>query len=239
MARPGPTAEDLAVLAPALMLDDCQAPRGRGPARAVRLAASLAAAGVLAATGTGCGEETTLGPDRDSGSSSSALLGNSPGPDVTAADFALRDHEGRLVRLSDQRGRAVLVSFLYTSCPDVCPLIAESLNQALRELGPERARVRVLAVSVDPTHDTRAAARRFLARHHALPEFRYLVGSRRQLAPVWQAYNVLVTPRNLDTLDHAAHVFLVDPTGRVRAVYEPTVRARTVEHDLRAALGAG
>ena len=76
--------------------------------------------------------------------------------------FALRDQNGRLVQLDNQRGNVVLITFLYTHCPDVCPLTAEHLNQALRSLGTERTNVRVLAVSVDPRGDTPGAVRKFV-----------------------------------------------------------------------------
>ena len=79
---------------------------------------------------------------------------------------APRPGRAALVRMSSQRGRFTLVTFLYTNCPDVCPLIAEHLNTALRRLG-ERADTRVLAVSVDPKGDTPAAVRQFRRRHTA------------------------------------------------------------------------
>src|SRR5256885_1696236 len=64
-----------------------------------------------------------------------------------AADFALHDQDGHVVRLSSLRGELVLVSFLYTHCQDVCPVIARTMNSALRTLSPaERARVRVVAI---------------------------------------------------------------------------------------------
>ena len=71
-----------------------------------------------------------------------------------ARDFTLRDQSGRQVSLSGELGRWAVVTFLYTRCPDVCPLIAAQLNEVLRELGSARDRLRVLAVSVDPKGDT-------------------------------------------------------------------------------------
>ncbi len=56
--------------------------------------------------------------------------------------------------MGDQRGKLVLLTFLYTNCPDVCPLITQNLNEALQMLGAKRDDVRVLAVSVDPEGDT-------------------------------------------------------------------------------------
>ena len=88
----------------------------------------------------------------------------------------------RLVRMSSRQGGFTLVTFLYTHCPDVCPLIAEHLNTALRRLRQalrRHPRSR-LAASVDPKGDTPAAVRRFVAVHHLLPQFRYLSGSAAQ-----------------------------------------------------------
>ena len=73
--------------------------------------------------------------------------------------------------MSDQRGKLVLVTFLYTNCPDVCPLITQNLNQALQMLGPKRDDVRVLAVSVDPAGDTPESVDKYAKAHHLLPEF--------------------------------------------------------------------
>jgi len=149
-----------------------------------------------------------------------------------AADFALRDQEGRIVRLSAQRGRFVIVTFLYTRCPDVCPLIAGQLNEALRELGPRRRGVRVLAVSVDPQGDTPAAVRGFARVHRLLPQFRYLIGTRAQLARVWRAYYVSPQPVGRGASLHSAYELLIDRSGRPRLSYDAHVKAQDVVHDL-------
>ena len=103
-----------------------------------------------------------------------------------------------------ERGKLMLLTFLYTECHDVCPLVAGNLNTALRHLGPARKDVRVLAVSVDPVGDTRRAVRRFVSSHQLLPEFRYLIGSDAALRPVWEAYNVSSVRRKAGDVDHDA-----------------------------------
>jgi protein SCO1/2 len=158
----------------------------------------------------------------------SAVVGKPP-----AQDFSLRDQDGRTVRLSDERGRYVLVTFLYTHCPDVCPLIASSLNSALAGIGPARKDVRVLAVSVDPKGDTRGAVRAYARRMHLLPQFRYLTGTRSQLVPVWRSYNVIAVASSPDVVDHVAYTVLVDRAGRRRVMYDAQVKAHQVVHDLR------
>ena len=181
----------------------------------------------------GCGGGTSS-PGATASPAATDLRGSRLSPPTHAADFALRDQDGRVVRLSEQRGRFVVIAFLYTHCPDVCPLIAQNLNTALRRLGSKRQAVRVLAVSVDPRGDTPVAVRRYVARHRLLPEFRYLIGRRRQLGRVWRDYHIDVQPGKLDTVGHSAYELLVDREGRGRVLYDSGVRANDVVHDVRA-----
>lgn len=160
--------------------------------------------------------------------------GGTPAPaGAEAPDFALRDQDGRLVRLSAQRGHLVVLTFLYTQCTDVCPLIAERTDAAARALGHRAADVRILAVSVDPVNDTPGAARAFVYAHRLLPQFHYLTGSRAQLAPVWQAYNVEVEARGADKVAHAAPVLLIDRRGRPRFFFGQDLRTAGLLRDLR------
>ena len=113
-------------------------------------------------------------------------------------------------------------------------LIATQLSAAVRALPPaRRARVRVLAVSVDPHGDTPPAVRRFIRQRNLVPQFRYLTGTKAQLAPVWQAWNVLVEARNLERVEHSAFVWLVDRRGITRVSYPSSVAGAVVAHDLR------
>ncbi|MBA3843829.1 MAG: SCO family protein, partial [Actinobacteria bacterium] len=132
-----------------------------------------------------------------------------------------------------QHGRYVLVTFLYVHCPDVCPLIAQNLNQTLRQLGPKRDRVRVLAVSVDPKGDSAAAVDRYVRERGLLPQFRYLIGSAAALEKTWAAWHVLSVRKDPDVVDHVAYTALVDPRGKERVLYDSQVKARQVLHDLR------
>jgi protein SCO1/2 len=190
----------------------------------VRRAALLAFVVVAAGCG-GSGASTSTAASRFAGAE---LPKATPAP-----DFVLRDAHGRRVRLSDQRGRYVLLTFLYTHCPDVCPLIASNLNTALRTLGPKRGEVRVLAVSVDPKGDTPAAVRAYAHRMRLLPQFRYLIGTRPELTRVWREYHILAVSKNRALVDHVAYTALVDREGRRRVLYDANVQARQVVHDLR------
>lgn len=150
-----------------------------------------------------------------------------------APQFALHDQDGHAVSLGDQRGRYVIVTFLYTHCPDICPLIASNLGRAVRRLGSGADRVRVLAISVDPRGDTPAAVRRFVRDHALPPQFRYLTGATARLRPIWAAWHVAVDPQHLDAVDHTAYEALIDPQGRERVIYGADVKPDEVVHDLR------
>ena len=152
----------------------------------------------------------------------------------SAPEISLRDQDGRLVDLAQQRGRVIVLTFLYTRCRDICPLISARLNAVLVNLSDaERARTRVVAVSVDPRGDTFASVRRYAKAKHLLPQFRYLVGSRQELARVWQAYGILIDPISLDSIDHTGRIIVIDRRGRMRAGFAPTVSATTVLADVK------
>jgi protein SCO1/2 len=150
-----------------------------------------------------------------------------------AQDFALRDQDGQRIRLSAQRGRVVLLAFLYTQCTDICPVIAKQLDSAVRSLGPRASSVQILAVSVDPVGDTPAEVRRYVRRLRLGPQFHFLVGTKAELAPIWQGYNVAAEGRPSGKVVHAAPVFLIDRSGRARLFYAPPQPPGAFAHDLR------
>jgi protein SCO1 len=197
-----------------------------------RLAVALCALLVLAGCGTSSAKiESPPAP-------TSKFAGSELTPARKAPPISLHDANGRAVSLAGERGRYVLVTFLYTHCPDVCPLIAQNLNAALRRLGAERSRVRVLAVSVDPKGDTAAAVRAYGRRMHLLPQFRYLIGSAPALRRVWRAWQVQ-TIRAPGVIDHVTYTALVDPKGSERVLYSSSVRTAQVLHDLRILMQTG
>lgn len=151
-----------------------------------------------------------------------------------APEISLRDQDGQLVDLAQQRGRVVVLTFLYTHCRDICPLIAGRLNAVLANLpATDRARTRVVAVSVDPRGDTFASVRRYAAAKHLLPQFRYLVGSRQDLERVWRSYGILIDPISLDSIDHTGRIIVIDRKGGMRAGFAPTVSTATVLADVK------
>lgn len=153
-------------------------------------------------------------------------------------DFALPDQQRHRIELYALHGKIVLLTFLYTHCPDVCPLTADHLNGALQLLGRSRSQVRVLAVSVDPRGDTRTEVAAFIRRHRLLPEFHYLTASRAILAPIWHAYGVGSTTVDGLHVDHTLYTLLLDRSGRGRVLYGATSTSRAIAHDVRILLGS-
>ena len=131
-------------------------------------------------------------------------------PEARAPDFRLRDQDGKPVAMADYRGRTVVMTFVYSTCEDTCPGQVQSIRGALDRVGRD---VPVLAVSVDPRTDTRARARRFLLEQHVTGRVRFVLGSERELAPVWRGYGI--APQR-GSLDHSAYVVIVDGRGRQR-----------------------
>jgi len=147
--------------------------------------------------------------------------------------FTLHDQSGRRLSLEGQRGKLVLLTFLYTHCPDVCPLTAQNLSGAVRLLGRKADAVRVLAVSVDPRGDTPKSVRHFIRTHRLVRQFHYLIGSKQELEPIWRVYGVTPVKRGKGDLDHTLYTVLADGSGKARVLYDATATPANVAHDLR------
>jgi protein SCO1/2 len=127
--------------------------------------------------------------------------------DIPASDFRLTDQDGETVTLDDVRGEVAIVTFLYTTCEDTCPLTAQQIRVALDRLGHD---VPVLAFAVDPPRDTPDRAAVFVAVNGMTGRMRFLTGPRAELAKQWRAYGI--KPQG-DGFEHTAHVVLLDRRG--------------------------
>jgi protein SCO1/2 len=189
---------------------------------------------LLVAVLAGCGSSKTA----ETTAPAKRFAGAELTPPRVAPPIALHDAVGTPVTLSGQHGRYVLVTFIYTHCPDVCPLITQNLNAALRAIGPgARKNVRVLAVSVDPVGDTPKTVKAYAREKHLLPQFEYLIGTRAGLRRVWKAWHVLAVETKPDLVDHVAYTALIDTKGNERVLYDSSVHATQVVHDLRVLMG--
>jgi protein SCO1 len=194
--------------------------------RALRWCVLVLATALLSA----CGGSGGADPGVVSGSGLQGLILR---PAKPAPELALRNYTGQRVSLTALHGKAVLVTFVYTHCPDVCPLIVADLAAAQRQLGPGARSVRILAVTVDPRRDTPGAIRAFLAARNATGRMDYLLGSRSQLARTWKAWDVAVALGTGKVIaGHSAVVYGITASGRMAVVYPSNFDPAQIVHDV-------
>lgn len=190
---------------------------------------SVACIGLVAVAGCGGGSNAitggTTGPDTDSTSTQSSsrqFSGGRVDPLVPAPELGLRTWNGKLVHTADYRGKVMLVTFLYTRCPDVCPLITDNLVRVKDRLGPDGKRLAIVAVSVDPGGDHPKAVQAFLRNHRALGKVDYLIGSRTALEATWAKWGIAarVSKDHPELIEHSGVIWGVDTHGR-RATFYP------------------
>lgn len=167
---------------------------------------------------------------------SSHFAGQALTPRVPAPGLGgLRNYLGERVDLAAYRGKAVFVTFLYTHCPDVCPLITAELHNALAQMTPaERREQQIIAVSVDPKGDTRSTVREFVAAHAMTGKMKYLIGDTHELAKVWEAWNVGSEPDsvNPEFVAHSALVYGISASGRLTTIYPANFKPQQIVADL-------
>lgn len=167
-----------------------------------------------------------------------------PGFRLTALDqpreslnFTLIDQFGRRMSLADFRGRVVALTFLYTHCPDICPLVAQKLRETYRLLGNSTSRVAFLIVTVDPERDTVKRLYDYSGQFDMLEKWHFLTGSGSELKPIWDYYWVgKVWKDEKGNVMHQSPLHLIDPQGRIRGVAGQTFRPAELAHDIEALL---
>jgi protein SCO1 len=140
-----------------------------------------------------------------------------------APDFALRDTKGSTVRLSDYRGRVVLLAFVFTTCPGVCPLISRqmsALQAGLKEAGIFGRQANLVSVTVDPETDTAKVLAEYAQKFGAdAAGWRFLRETPEKTKPVLKAYDEWTKLLPKGELDHPARVYLIDRKGNIREIY--------------------
>lgn len=193
----------------------------------MRRAAAFVLALVVLAAAMGCAPE---GPKFKS----SDITGSSFG-----RDFALTDQTGKLRTLADYRGKAVVVFFGYTQCPDVCPTTLSTLAETMKQLGPDADRVQVVFITVDPERDTQALLAQYVPAFD--PRFVGLSGDAAATERVAKEFKIIyqkqpgATPSSY-TVDHSAGVYVFDPQGRLRLYMSHGQGPDVFAHDLKALL---
>ena len=140
------------------------------------------------------------------------------------------------MNLDQYRGKAVLVTFIYDHCPDICPLMVGNLHTAQAQLGPEAQKLQIIAVSVDPRGDTPSTVKAFLREHRMTGRMEYLIGSRPELEKVWRDWSILSkatpTPKDPDLVEHSALVYGISASGRITTLYPHDFVPSQIVHDV-------
>lgn len=151
----------------------------------------------------------------------------------------LTDHTGRPRHLEDFRGKAVVLFFGYTHCPDVCPTTLAAAAEALKALGPEADRVQVLFVTVDPERDTRDALAKYVTAFD--PHFLGLYGDAEATRRAAKEFKIYYEKRPESapgsySMDHSSQTYVIDPQGQLRLLVRPERMAEDLPADLRTLL---
>lgn len=140
-------------------------------------------------------------------------------PPRQAPDFTLQGSDGKTLKLSDHRGKIVILGFGFTSCPDVCPTTLAVLAQARKRLGAQGEDLQVIYVTVDPQTDTAARMKKYLATFD--PTFIGGTGDEAELAEVRKAYGIIANRKTYGanyTYAHSSYTYLIDREGKLRAL---------------------
>src|SRR5436305_13701266 len=149
---------------------------GRQARGRIWLVPVVAAAVLLVAGcgGSGTSSSSTGVPKGQSKAASASFAGSKAVPPKQAPPLTLKNSLGKPVNLANLKGKAVLITFIYTHCPDVCPLLVSHLRTAQAELGTKAKDRQLVAVSTAPRGDNAGTVKRFLALHGMTGRMDYL-----------------------------------------------------------------
>ena len=191
----------------------------------IPLIAALVIAGVLVAV---------LVPGSAAKPAAPGYAGLTVVPPKQAPPLALKSYLGTPVNLGGYRGKAVLVTFIYTHCPDTCPLIVSKLHTAQAQMtAAERSRFAIIAVSVDPRGDGPATVANFLRVHEMTGRMQYLIGSPATLLRTWSAWGIASrkVPNSPDQVEHTALIYGITGHGQIAVVYPANFSVGEIIHD--------
>jgi protein SCO1/2 len=161
--------------------------------------------------------------------------------DITGVDYGksleLTDHTGRPRRLEDFRGKAVVLFFGFTHCPDVCPTTLAEMAQAVKQLGSDGERVQVVLVTVDPERDTKGALAKYVTAFD--PRFLGMYGDMEATRRVAREFKIYFEKRKTGdsySVDHSGQSYVIDPQGRLRLLVRHDRIATDLPADLKTIL---
>jgi cytochrome oxidase Cu insertion factor (SCO1/SenC/PrrC family) len=147
---------------------------------------------------------------------------------ASGGDFSLTDQHGKRFRLSDHRGKAVLLFFGYTSCTEACPIILSRVNSVFKQLGADRDKVMAVFISVDPQRDTVMVLREYVKYFSA--NTIGLTGKKEEIDIVVEQYGARYEIEKSTSalgyhVSHTTDIYLIDSRGALRTRFKHTESA--------------
>ena len=138
-----------------------------------------------------------------------------------APDFDLTSQDGKRVRLADYSGKVTAVTFIFTECPDICPMLTSNMAQVQKSLGPDFGKtVAFVSITIDPETDTPPVLKEYAEAFGAdLEGWAFLTGDPAALHEVSEAYGVFAEKAVGGGFDHTLLTSIIDPHGVLRVQY--------------------
>jgi protein SCO1/2 len=162
--------------------------------------------------------------------------GTTISPPLPVTDFALQTANEEVFRLSEQKGKLILLFFGYTSCPDVCPVTLATFKQVYDDLGADAQLVRFVMITADPDRDTPERVAEYAAQFN--PEFIGLSGDLVVLEQIWKELGVFVEKQESNSaagylVSHTASVYVLDQQGGLFMTFPYGTNATEIADDIR------
>jgi protein SCO1 len=138
-----------------------------------------------------------------------------------APDFDLTSQDSKRVTLADYRGKVVAVSFIFTTCPDICPTLTLNLAQVQEALGSDLGNtVAFVSITIDPETDTPPVLKEYAEAFDANPAgWAFLTGDHAAIDAITKGYGVFAEKAVGGGIDHTLLTTIVDPNGMIRVQY--------------------
>ena len=166
--------------------------------------------------------------------------------------FSLTDHFGKNVTSTSPQGSVKILTFFFTSCTDVCPIITSNIKKAVFDV-KEPDRIQVIVITVDPERDTAEASKKYATKWKLSSNWHFLTGSEKELSPIWKAYfvNPQIQPLNSNnagaqsvnsafnnrySVIHTTPVYLLNSNGVPKVVHTNPINESDLAHDIRKVL---
>jgi protein SCO1/2 len=168
---------------------------------------------ILVAVATAAGQAPALAHKAKEGGRLSKI-----GP---APEFTLTTTEGGRLALRDLRGKVVVVTFIFVTCTDACPLLTAKMADMQKRLGPDFGpRVRFVSITVDPERDTPAILAQYARNHGAnRAGWAFLTGTPMEIGDVARRYGIFARKTDRGDVDHTFLTSVIDQGGTLRVQY--------------------